>query len=148
MDTNVFIASMRYVGLRRKLIWKRLDEDGVVVVTDCMVEELRENFAELSQPEAAQTALDLLLQFLGTGQLAVKTSEHSAAFVAEASILIAAKDAPILATAMLPDIEYVVTRATRAFLNNPTLRATRWMGKIKSPQEPLTILGERSESAP
>jgi len=45
VDTNVFIASMRYVDLKRKLVWKLLEGDHVVVVTDFILEELRENFA-------------------------------------------------------------------------------------------------------
>jgi predicted nucleic acid-binding protein len=140
-DTDIFIASMRYADLKRKLIWKLLEGDHVVVVTDFMLEELRENFTELYHPHEAQIALDLLLRFLGTGQFAVKTYDDYSAFLAEAQTLIAAKDAPILAATMLPDVDYLVARDKRDFLNNLKLRATPWIQKIKSPQELLGILG-------
>jgi predicted nucleic acid-binding protein len=69
IDTNIFIASMRYAGLKRKLIWKLLEEDGAVVVTDFILAELRENFLELYQPKEIQAALENLLHFLGTGRI-------------------------------------------------------------------------------
>ncbi len=143
VDTNIFIASMRYAGLKRKIIWKLLEGNHVVVVTDFILEELRENFAELYRPEEAHTALDLLLTFLGTGQFEVMTYESYAAFLPEAQGLIAEKDAPILAALMLPGIDYLVTRDKRDFLTNRKLRATPWIQKIKSPQELLALLEQQ-----
>jgi predicted nucleic acid-binding protein len=140
IDTNMFIASMRYAGVKRKLVWKLLEENVTVVITDFIVDELRENFAELYQPQEAHTALDLFLQFLGTGLLEVKRYEDYAPHLEDASALIAAKDAPILAATMLPEIDYLVTRDKQDFLQNPRLRATPWLEKIKSPQELLALL--------
>jgi predicted nucleic acid-binding protein len=69
VDTNIFIASMRFAGLKRKLIWKLLEKDVIVVVTDFILEELRENFEEQYSAEEAQAALENLLHFLGTGKI-------------------------------------------------------------------------------
>jgi rRNA-processing protein FCF1 len=55
VDTNTFIASMRFASLKRKLVWKLLEADAVVVLTDFIVEELRENFAEQYTPEESHT---------------------------------------------------------------------------------------------
>ncbi|MFQ5793702.1 MAG: putative toxin-antitoxin system toxin component, PIN family [Candidatus Bipolaricaulia bacterium] len=140
VDTNIFIASMRYVGLKRKLVWKLLEQDVVVVVTDFILEELREKFAGLYQPEEFQAALDNFLQFLGTGKIEVKIYEAYAPYLNEARVLIVEKDAPILAAAMLPDIDYLITRDKRDFLENPKLQGTPWIKKIKSPQELLALL--------
>jgi predicted nucleic acid-binding protein len=106
VDTNIFIASMRYAELKRKLVWKLLEEGVTIVMTDFILEELRENFTELYQPQEIQTALDLMLQFLGTGQIEVKTYDTYAPHLEQASTLIVEKDAPILAAVMLPDIDY------------------------------------------
>lgn len=135
IDTNIFIASMRFAGLKRKLLWKLLEDDVVIVVTDFILEELRENFAELYQAHEFEIALDLFLLFLGTGQIEVKTSEAYASHLEAATALIAEKDAPILAALMLPDIDYLITRDKADFLENEKLQKTPWIDKIKSPQE-------------
>jgi putative PIN family toxin of toxin-antitoxin system len=141
VDTNIFIASMRFAGLKRKLIWKLLEKDVIVVVTDFILEELRENFEEQYSAEEAQAALENLLHFLGTGKIEVKTYDSYAAYLPEAQQLIRDKDAPILAALMLEDITYLVTRDKRDFLENERLRKTPWIHKIKSPQELLSVLG-------
>lgn len=140
VDTNIFIASMRFAGLKRKLIWKLLEKDAVIVITDFIVEELRENFEEQYSPSEAQSALDNLLHFLGTGRLEVKTYETYAPYLAEAHKLIRDKDAPILAALMLPDITYLLTRDKRDFLHNERLQQTPWLSKIKDPQELISLL--------
>lgn len=140
VDTNIFIASMRFAGLKRKLIWKLLEHDAIIVVTDFILEELRENFEEQYSPGEAQAALDNLLHFLGTGRIEVKTYAAYAPYLAEAQQLIRDKDAPILAALMLPDITYLLTRDKRDFLHNERLQKTPWVAKIKDPNELLALL--------
>jgi hypothetical protein len=41
---------------------------------------------------------------------------------------------------MLPDIDYLLTRDKRDFLDNPKLHETPWIGKIKNLQELLELL--------
>ncbi len=140
VDTNIFIASMRFAGLKRKLVWKLLEADAVVVLTDFIVEELRENFAEQYTPEESRAALDNFLQFLGTGRIEIKTYTAYAPYLEKATELIVKKDAPILAAVMLPDIDYLLTRDKRDFLKNPKLHESPLIGKIKNPQELLVLL--------
>ncbi|MFQ5853447.1 MAG: hypothetical protein ACE5JU_23050 [Candidatus Binatia bacterium] len=102
MDTNIFVASMRYAGLKRKLVWKLLEEDVIVVVTDLILEELREKFTELYKPKEVQAALDNFLQFLGTGKIEVKTYQDYASHLKEAQPLIREKDTPNLSSYYAP----------------------------------------------
>lgn len=107
VDTNIFIVSMRFAGLKRKLVWKLLEEGVIIVLTDFIIAELRENLAEQYSPRESQAALDNFLQFLGTGSMEVKTYDDYAPHLEAAKALIAQKDAPILAATMLPDIDYL-----------------------------------------
>jgi predicted nucleic acid-binding protein len=109
-DTNIYIASMRFAGLRRKLLWKLVEEGHTLVLTDFILDELRENFLELYEPSEIQATLENTLHFLATGQIEVKTYEGYALHLEEAEKLIREKDAPILAATMLPDVDYLVTR--------------------------------------
>jgi len=113
VDTNIFVAGMRFVGLQRKLVWKLLEENISVVLTDFIIGELRKKFSELYRAEEAQAALDNFLQLLGTGNLEVKTYEDYASNLPEAEKLIREKDAPILAAVMLEDIDYVAAYIVR-----------------------------------
>lgn len=154
VDTNIFVAGMRFAGVKRKLVWKLLEENHSVVLTDFrrkeedprswrtyfILEELRKKFSEMYGPEETQAALDNFLQFLGTGSLEVKTYEEYSSHLAEAEKLIREKDAPILAAVMLEDIDYLVTRDKRDFLENERLRETPWIAKIKDPRELLALL--------
>jgi predicted nucleic acid-binding protein len=140
VDTNIFIASMRFSGLKRKLVWKLMEEDVEIVLTDFILWELQDNFAELYTPYEAQSALNSFLQFLSTGKIEVKTLEDYQSNLKAAQALIVEKDAPILATLMLEDIDYLLTRDKKDFLRNLKLQKTPWIKKIKSPQELLALL--------
>ena len=43
---------------------------------------------------------------------------------------------------MLSDIDILLTRDKQDFLENEKLQQTRWMAKVKSPQELLSLLEE------
>jgi len=141
IDTNIFIASMRFAGLKRKLVWKLLEQGITIVLTDFIIDELRENFKENYKPEEWGIALDLLLQFMGTGRIEVKIWEEYAPNLEKARQLTNEKDAPILAATMLEDINYLITRDKKAFLENEKLKTTPWQHKIYSPQDFLEHLG-------
>jgi predicted nucleic acid-binding protein len=145
VDTNIFVAGMKFVGVKRKLVWKLLEEGITVVLTDFILEELRRKFSEMYGPQETQAALDNFLQFLATGSLEVKTYEEYFPHLEKAEKLIREKDAPILAAVMLEDIDYLVTRDKRDFLENESLRETPWMAKIKDPQEMLSLLESRMQ---
>lgn len=143
LDTSVLFPGFRYPDLRRKLIWKLLEKGVTPVFTDYILEELKVNIEEEYSDEEARIALNLLLEILQTGQVEVKTFEDYNPYLEEARGLIREKDAPILAALMLPDIDYLVTRDKRDFLEkNKKLQETEWREKIKNPQEIVTLLEE------
>lgn len=153
LDTSVLFPGFRHPELRRKLIWKLLEEDATPVFTDYILEELRVNIEEEYGDEEARTALNLFLQLIQTGQIEVKTFDDYAPYLQEAGRLIREKDAPILAASMLPDIDYLVSRDKRDFLErNKALQESPWISKVKSPREIIALLeanegtaGEESE---
>jgi len=134
IDTNIYIATMRFINVDRMLIWKLLEEEITIVLTDFIIEELRENFKKKYKPEEWGRALDLLLRFLGTGYIEVKRWEEYSPYLEEAKKLTNEKDAPVLAAAMLDDIDYLITRDKKAFLENKKLKNSPLGDKIYSPQ--------------
>jgi len=139
LDTSVLLPGFRYPELRRKLIWKIIEEGMIPVVTDYILEELRLNIEEDYSDEEKHIAPDLLFKIFQTGRVEVKTWEEYALHLEEAKGLVDEKDAPILA-AMLADIDYLVTRDKKAFLENKRLMGTPWQQKVYSPQEFLERL--------
>jgi len=140
LDTNIYIATMRFINLDRMLIWKLLEEGITIVLTDFIIEELRENFREKYRPEEWGRALDLLLKFLGTGYVEVKRWDEYSYHIEEARKLTNEKDAPLLAAAMLDDVDFLITRDKKAFLENEKLRGTPLGRKVHSPQSFLAHL--------
>lgn len=147
LDTSILFPGFRHPELRRKLIWKLLEQGATPVSTDYILEELRVNIARQFSNKQAQVALNLLLQIIQTGEIEVKTFTDYAEHLTEARGLIREKDAPILAAVMLPDIDYLVTRDKRDFLEkNQALRKTPWIEKIKSPAEILSLLEQSPDN--
>lgn len=140
LDTSVLLPGFRYPDVRRKLIWKIIDEGMTPVLSDHILEELRVNIEEQYSDEEKRVALDLLLQILQISRVEVKSWEEYAPHLEEASKLTNEKDAPILAATMLEDIDYLITRDKKAFLENKKLWATPWQQKIYSPQDFLEQL--------
>lgn len=139
-DTNLYIASMRKSGLKRKLLWRILETNNTLVLTDFIIEELRANFDELYQPMEAQAALDLLLQFLATGLIIVKSAKEYQVHLEAAMQYVPQKDTPVLAAAMLEEIDFLITWDAKHFLKNTKLKDSPWGDKIKHPDELLEML--------
>lgn len=140
LDTSVLLPGFRRPDLRRKLIWKIIEEGMVPVVTDHILEELRVNILEHYSDEEQHIALDLLLKILQTGKLEVRHWDEYASNLDEARSYVPEKDAPILAAAMLPDMDLFLTYDKKHFLENTKLSGTAWMAKIRNPQEFLSLL--------
>lgn len=139
-DSNVYIASMRRSGLKRKILWRILETNNTLILTDFILDELRTNFAELYSPKQSQIALDLLLQFLGSGALIVKTKDEYEQCLTDAAKYVPRKDTPVLAATMLKEIDYLMTWDAKHFLNNKKLMDSSWGAKIKHPDEILELL--------
>ena len=140
LDTSVLLPGFRYPDLRRKLIWRIIDKRMTPVFTDYILEELRSNIEEHYTSDERQIALNLLFDILQTGRIEVKTWEEYSPHLPKAMELTNEKDAPILAAAMLEDVDYLITRDKKAFLKNKKLRITPWQHKIYSPRDFLKHL--------
>jgi len=139
-DTNLYIASMRRSGLKRKLLWRILETNNSLVLTDFIIEELRANFDELYKPTEAQVALDLLLQFLETGLVIVKLAPEYQIHLEAAAEFVPQKDTPVLAATMLEEIDFLITWDAKHFLKNTKLMNSPWGNKIKHPDKLLEML--------
>lgn len=139
-DTNLYIASMRRSGLKRKILWRILETNNTLLLTDFIIEELRANFLELYSPSQTQVALDLFLQYLATGRAIVKTVADYAHLIDDACVFVPQKDTLVLAAAMLDEVDLFITWDAKHFLNNKALMGSQWGKKIKHPDELLELL--------
>ncbi len=139
VDANIYLTSMHYAGIKRKLMWLIIEAGDTLVITDTIMEELRRNIVEKYTAQQAKNALDNLLQFLTTGQVEIKDVDSYKHLLANAQPFIRDKDVAILAATMLPDVNYLVTRDARDFLENSTLQNSKWAEKILSVEELLSF---------
>lgn len=134
-DTSSLLAGLRHPGLQEKAIGKVVLEGHTPVLTDYIFDELRAGIEAKYTQDQKAIALDILLQLLSFGVLEVKHWDEYAPHLEAAFELIAEKDAPILATLMLPDIDYLVVRDQKDFLGNQKLKEASWRKKMLTPQE-------------
>jgi hypothetical protein len=113
LDTSV------YPGLEEKLMGKLLAQGITPVVTDYIIEELRENIKEHYTERERAIALDLFLELLALGVLEIKTLEDYIDNLDEASRYVPDKDAPILSAVMLPDIDLFITKDEKTLHQEP-----------------------------
>ena len=138
-DTSVLLPGFRYPELREKAIGRIIHAGALPVVTDYILDELRSNIQKKYTAEQKAVALDLLLQILSMGVLEIKTWAEYAPHLDEALKLVPEKDAPVLAAAMLPDIDLLLTNDKKHFLENQKLQETAWREKIKTAREFLEL---------
>jgi predicted nucleic acid-binding protein len=135
LDTNVLL----HRELGEQLLIKLIEEGMIPVATDYILDEVSLNLEErFSNPQESRLAFNTLRQIFRLGG-EVKEWHEYAQNLAEASLLIHQKDAPVLATAMLPDIDFLLTLDRKHFLNNKRLKSTNWMEKIKKPEDFLSM---------
>lgn len=139
VDTSVMIGNMRYYDRDQNLVWKILNEKHTLVLTDFILEELKRNLIQKYSKSEIESALQNLTGFLGTGLLEMKTTNDYRHHLQRAEELISRKDSPILAAAMLDDIDYLITR-DQDFLSNQALEEKKIGRKIKNISEFLRIL--------
>ncbi len=134
-DTSALLPGFRYPDLREKALGHVIWAGHTPVVTDYILDELRENIHKRYSDAQKAVALDLLLQIMSMNVLEVKLWDEYASHLEEAFKWVPEKDAPVLATLMLPDIDYLVVRDEKDFLNNPKLEGTPWREQMITPQE-------------
>jgi len=106
LDTSILYSAL----VHRKTIGKILDlliEKHRIVLTDYIVEEMKRNINKKVSIGRKETILENWRTFVSLCE--VKYKEEYLEFIGFAKELISGKDAPILACAMLPDIDCLVT---------------------------------------
>jgi len=139
LDTSVLFPGFKHPHLDKKLMGKIIEAGMTPVITDYILIELRRNIQEKYSAAQKAVALDLWLHILSMGILEVKYREEYLPNLEEALTLIVKKDAPVLAAAMLPDIDMLVCKDTQHFLSNKNIQKSQWQTKIKSVEEFLAL---------
>ncbi len=140
LDTNVLFFGLGFPGTVGQLLEELVLQDHTIVTSDYILDELREKIRLKFKGSQKEAALDLLLFILSRIRIEVKRREEYESNLAEALELVPEQDAPILAIAMLADVDYFVTGDVRDFFQNPKLQDTPWQAKIKRPHELLELL--------
>lgn len=135
LDTNVLL----HPRPGKELLLKLIEEGITPVIIDYILDEVYLNLEEqFSDPQERGRAFNTLRQIF---QLAgeVKEWHEYVQNLDRAFLLVHQKDAPVLATVMLSDIDFFLTLDRKHFLSNKRLKETGWMEKIKKPEDFLSM---------
>lgn len=139
LDTNVLFLALGFRGVPGMLLEEIVRQRHTLVTSDYILEELRENIRRKFTGPQRAAALDLLLYLLERLALAVKHAAEYERHLARARQLVPRQDTPILAAAMLEDVDYLVTGDHAHFLDNPRVKALAEVTLV-SPREILNLL--------
>lgn len=139
LDTNVLFSGLGFRGVVGRLLEELVHQGHTLVMSDYILEELRRKIRGKFQGPQKEVALDLLLFILSRIPLEVKEQNEYRKNLARALELVPEQDAPILATAMLEDVDYLVTGDKAHFLDNGRVKALLG-ARLKSPRAMLTLL--------
>jgi len=141
LDTNVLFSGLGFSGVCGDLLREILKQRHTLVSTDYILEELREKVRRKFKEPHRERALDLLLFLLQRLSLEVKRFEEYQMNLDRAKGLVPEQDTPILAAAMLEEIDYFVTGDKSHFLENE--RVCSILGtRLQSPNGMLSLLLE------
>ena len=138
LDTNILFPRSRDPGLQKRLMAKLVAEGMTPVVNDHIVRELYRTIEEHNPDPEREQLLEVLEEVLALDVLEIKELGEYAPNLEAAARLVPIKDAPILATLMLPDMDLFITEDTTHFLHSKLLRGTPWRAKIRSLKEFLS----------
>jgi putative PIN family toxin of toxin-antitoxin system len=140
LDTNVLFSALGFRGVAGKLLEEIVEGAHILVTSDYILAELQEKIRLKFKPPQRETALDLLLYLLQRIPLEVKQPAAYLPNLAQARASVPdEEDAPILAVALLPDIDYFVTGDKAHFLGNEQARALLGQ-RLVSPRQLLDLL--------
>ncbi len=105
VDTSSLYSAFAYPG-RVAILLEIVIEEHTIVLSDLIVEELKRNLSNKLEGHEKNYALSRLELFISRCQ--VKFKDEYEIYLPEARSLISEKDAPILACAMLPDIDVLL----------------------------------------
>lgn len=138
LDTNVLFSGLAFRGVVGSLLEELVQQGHTLVTSEYILEDLREKIRlKVKEPYAGE-ALGLLEHLLHRAPLEIKPLDGVLSHLQRARELVPAQDAPILALAMLDDVDYFVT-GDEDFLGSEEVRS--YLGrKLKSPREMLELL--------
>ncbi len=109
LDANTLFSGLGFSGPENRLVWLAILGRIDLAVSDYILAELTENITKKFTGENKTTALELLDRLLASEAVDVKRKDNYSHLLDEARKTINKKDAPILAAAMLPDIDALIT---------------------------------------
>jgi predicted nucleic acid-binding protein len=140
LDTNVLFSALGFRGTVGWLLEVIVHQGHTLVTSEYLLDELRQKIREKFQGDQKEAALDLLLFILSRIPLDVKKAGQYRQNLPRALEVVPEQDAPILALALLEDVDYLVT-GDKHFLESEEVKAL--LGeRLKSPREMLTLLGD------
>lgn len=141
LDTNVLFSGLGFRGVAGQLLEMIIRQGHTLVAADYILEELRQRIRDKFQGHQKEEALDLLLLLLSRTPLQVKEKNEYQHNLPRALELVPEQDAPILAVALLEEVDYLVTGDKIHFLESEEVKSL--LGKkLKSLREMLTLLEE------
>jgi len=106
IDSSTIYSAIVYTGKEMNLL-DMLIEKHNIVITDYIIEELKRNFTNKLSKKRRDKALKQLNIFISN--CIIKEKNEYIQNISKALKNISDKDAPILACAMLSDIDYLIT---------------------------------------
>jgi putative PIN family toxin of toxin-antitoxin system len=138
LDTNVLFSGLGFRGLVGSLLEEIVRQGHTIVSSEYILAELQKKVRLKFKGPQKEAALDLLLYLLQRIPLDVKPLKEYQPNLARARTMVPEQDAPILAVAMLPEVDYFVT-GDKHFLENEDVLALPEV-EVKSPRAMLTLL--------
>ncbi|OGF57347.1 MAG: hypothetical protein A2Z21_02365 [Candidatus Fraserbacteria bacterium RBG_16_55_9] len=139
LDTNVLFSGLGFRGVVGELLEEMVRQNHTIITSEYILEELRGKIRLKFKGPHTKAALDLLLYIVQRIPLEAKQREACQPHLAHAEQLVPQQDAPILALALLDDVDYFVTGDKVDFLENKEVQALTH-GRMQSPREMLDIL--------
>jgi len=109
LDSNVLFSGLGFIGNENKVIWLAIFGKIKLVVSDYILLESRKNIEKKFTGDRKKMALDVLERLIISEALQVKGKGDYRVHLEEAKNLINEKDSPILACAMLEDVDILIT---------------------------------------
>jgi putative PIN family toxin of toxin-antitoxin system len=139
LDTNVVFSSLLWDGNEHALVETIIVQRHTIVMTDLIMEEVRRTVTQKTKPRITKKIFALIDRLEASPYVLIKTAREYHAHTTAALDMINKKDAPILAAAMLADVDVIVS-GDNGFIKNPKLK--KWRGKkLFTTKELLLKLG-------
>lgn len=109
LDSNVLFSGLGFIGNENRVIWLAILGKIKLVVSDYVLLESRKNIEKKFTGDKQKEALEVLERLVLSDAVEVKKKDDYIVHLKDARKLINEKDSPILACAMLKDIDILIT---------------------------------------